>query len=90
MRFVMACLFALGLLTSGVVTLPAPVTDSGHVVALAQEVPSGELNVDIDTDGGGAWWANPVWIGIGIVALILLVVIVAMSARGGGTTVIKD
>ena len=89
MRFVIACLFALGLLTSGAVPLPAPAGGDGYVVAFAQEMPR-EVNVDIDTDGGGAWWANPVWIAIGIVAVILLIVIVAMAARGGGTTVIKE
>lgn len=89
MRFVIACLFALGLLTSGVVTVPASFGEAGYVVALAQDVPTGELNVDIDTDDG-AWYANPVWIAIGVIALVVLIAIVAMAARGGGTTVIKE
>jgi hypothetical protein len=90
MRFVIACFFALGLLSSGLVALPGSAAETGYVVALAQEVPTGELNVDIDTDGGGAWWANPMWIAIGIVALILLIVVVAMASRGSGTTIIKE
>lgn len=60
--------------------------------AQGQSAPSGKLDVDIDVNrgGGGVWYANPVWIGIGIVALILVVAIIAMAARGGGTTIIKE
>jgi len=52
---------------------------------------SGTLNVDVDM-GNEAWYANPVWIGIGVLALILVVVLIALAARGGstgGTTVVK-
>ena len=31
------------------------------------------LYLDIDTDGGGAWWTSPLWIGIGVVALIAVI-----------------
>jgi hypothetical protein len=49
------------------------------------------LDVDINThSSGGAWWTNPIWIAIGVIALVLLVVIIAMAARGSGTTVIKE
>jgi hypothetical protein len=89
MRFVIACLFALGLLASGGVELPFA-SEAGAVVALAQELPSGELDVNIDTDGGAAWWGNPVWIAIGIIALILVIAVVATASRGGGTTIIKE
>ena len=89
MRVVLACLFAIGLLAGfGAVT---DLAAADGVVALAQapQVPSGELNVDINTGGGGAWYANPVWIGIGIVVLIVLVLAIALSNRGG-TTIIKE
>lgn len=91
MRFVIACLIALGFAVgSAAVALPAAAADSSFVVAL-QQAPTGELNVDIDTDGGGgAWYTSPLWIAIGAIALLLLIVIVAMAARGGGTTVIRD
>jgi hypothetical protein len=63
-------------------------TDS-LVLALSQapQMPS-EVNVDIDA-GGGAWYTDPVWIAIGVVALVIIVLAVALSNRGG-TTVIKD
>ena len=91
MRLVIACLAALGLLAgSAAVAVPAAAADSTYVVALAQQQPpSGELNVDVNLSEGGAWYADPVWIGIGVVALIVLVLIVAMASRGG-TTVIKE
>jgi hypothetical protein len=62
-------------------------------LALAQGQPpvQGKVNVDINTHGGGgAWWTSPIWIAIGIIALVLLIVIIAMAARGSGTTVIKE
>ena len=46
--------------------------------------------MDINVNDNGAWWANPMVIGAGVVALVLLIVIVALATRGGGTTVIKD
>lgn len=36
------------------------------------------------------WWTDPVWIASGIVALVLLVLMLTLSARAGGTTVIKE
>jgi len=59
------------------------------LLALAQQ-PTGQLDVDINTNGGGAWYADPVWLAMGAVALIVVIAIIAMVARGGGTTVIKD
>jgi hypothetical protein len=58
-------------------------------------VQPGVVPPDVDIDiaertVSGDWWANPVWIGVGIVALILLIVIVALATKGGGTTVVKD
>ena len=54
--------------------------------------PGGKLDVDINVNhqSGGRWYANPVWIAIGALALIVLIVLIVMAARGGGTTVIRD
>jgi len=84
MRFLIAFLMLVAGICLGPLALPA--------LALAQGQPvQGKVNVDINThSGGGAWWANPIWIAIGVIALVLLIVIVAMAARGGGTTVIKE
>jgi hypothetical protein len=57
------------------------------LLALAQQP---TIDVDIVEGGGGVWWTSPVWIAIGIIGLIVLVLIIALAARGGGTTVIKE
>ena len=92
MRVVFACLIAIGLFAGAGVMAEAATIDGSSVIALSQapQVPSGELNVDINTDGGGgAWWSNPVWIAIGVIALVVLVLAIALSNRGG-TTIIKE
>ena len=89
MRFVIAMLAALGIVI-GSAALPAVAVaaDSGY----AQQPPTGQLDVDIDVNdgGGGAWWTNPVWIAIGIIGALVLVLIIVMAARGGGTTIVKE
>ena len=85
MRFLIPVLALLSVGLLGPLALPA--------IALAAQQPGGKLEVDVDINrggGGGDWWANPVWIAIGVIALVLLIVIIAMSMRGGGTTVIKE
>jgi hypothetical protein len=85
MRFLIASLMLVAVMCLGPLAMPA--------LALAQGQPpvQGKVSVDINTHGGGgAWWNNPVWIAIGVIALVLLVIIIAMAARGSGTTVIKE
>lgn len=95
MRLLIAFVVALGLVAGGALT-PAVAADSGYVLAIDQQpgtpAPSGEIDVDItERTVGGDWWANPIWIGVGIVALILLIVIVALATRGGGgTTIVRE
>lgn len=48
--------------------------------------PSGDIDVNIDSDG--AWYASPVWIAIGVIALVIIIALIAMSGRGS-TTVVK-
>lgn len=94
MRLLMAFVAVLGLAAAGGTLAPVAAADSGFVLAVDQQ-PGGGIQPDVDIDitetAGGQWWANPVWIGVGIVALILLIVIVALATRGGGgTTVVKE
>jgi H+/Cl- antiporter ClcA len=89
MRLAIALLALLGVAMAGNLATPIlAAANSGYVVALAQQ--PGQYSVDINVNDSGAWWMNPLWIGIGVVALVLLIVIVALAARGGGTTVIKE
>ncbi|MGH7529748.1 MAG: hypothetical protein ACREMN_05150 [Gemmatimonadales bacterium] len=64
----------LSAVTAGV---PAP-------LAAAQDV-----EVDLDDDPEGAWYTNPVWIAIGVIALIVIILLIAMAGRGRNTTVVK-
>src|SRR5262245_34937871 len=56
-----------------------------------QAQPGGQLDVDINVNRGGSgqWYANPVWIAIGALAVIVLIALIVMAGRGGGTTVVK-
>jgi hypothetical protein len=61
---------------------------------VAQDKPSGKLDVDININKGnsgnaGRWYANPMWIAIGALAVILVLVLIVMIGRGGGTTVVR-
>ena len=85
MRFLIASLALITVMCLGPLAMPA--------LALAQGQPAqGKIDVDINTHsgGGGAWWASPVWLAIGAIALVLLILIIVMAARGSGTTVIKE
>ena len=70
----------------------APSISSSATVVYALQVPdkSVDINVDINKGGGGKWYANPIWIGIGAVAIIVVLLLVVLAARGGGTTIVKE
>lgn len=90
MRSILATIAALGMLAaSGAVPRVALAIphEAGAATAFVQEPP---IDVQIEISDRGGWWADPVWVAIGVIALVLVVVVVAMAARGGGTTVIKE
>ena len=89
MRLAVAVFALLGLAAAGNLATPAlAAADSGYVLAMAQQ--PGQSSIDIVNSADAVWWTNPLWIGIGVVALVLLVVIIALAVRGDGTTVIKE
>ena len=94
MRFAIALAASLGIVLASAALSPDSVVSASAVdeyLAAAQQQPSGQAQIDVDVNrGGGGWWASPLWIAIGVVALLLVIAIIAMAARGGGTTVIKD
>jgi hypothetical protein len=71
----------------------APGLTAGPVsasVSAAQDKPIPDINIDINKGGdGGNWYANPVFIGLGVLALVLIIALIVMAGRGGGTTVVK-
>ena len=90
MRLAIALLSLQGLAAAGNLATPVlAAADNPYVLAMAQQ--PGQYSIDIDVNGADeAWWTNPLWIGIGVVALVLLAVIIALAVRGGGETVIKE
>lgn len=85
---------------AGVLTIPAGHTSNpassgpafGAVVLEAhtleaQQAPS--VTIEVNKGGGRMWYANPMWIAIGVLAFLVVVVLIVMAARGGGTTVVK-
>jgi len=95
MRFAIVVLAVAGLLLSSAaapsMALAASSEYSASVSDQQPQAPSGQLEVDIDTNqGGGAWYTSPVWIALGVIALVLLIVLVVLATRGGGTTIVRD
>lgn len=96
MRYVVAFAVVLGI-AAGVSrpVVPGLGLAAGPTVVAAQQQPNPPakpgVNVDINVHrSGGAWWASPTWIAIGVIAFVLLVLIIVLASRGGGTTVIKE
>lgn len=93
MRFAIVVLMAAGLLIgSGAAPSVAIAANSDYALSVddQQQPPAGRLEVDIDTDRGGAWYTSPMWIAIGVIALVLLIVLIVVATRGSGTTIVRD
>jgi hypothetical protein len=95
MKLILAVLAVLGLTIGSATAAPVltlAAADHGLTMSVEQgQPPSGQLEVDIDTDrDAAAWYTSPVWIAIGVVALILIIALIVTATRGGGTTVIKE
>jgi hypothetical protein len=88
MRFLIASLMLVAVICLGPIAMPALALAQGQPAQPAQ----GKLDININTHstGGAAWWTNPIWIAIGVIALVLLIFLIAMAVRGGGTTVVKE
>jgi hypothetical protein len=64
-----------------------PLTATTAVVAAVQDA---KIEVTTtDRSSRGAWYTQPVWIAIGIIALVLIIALIAMAGRRGDTTVVK-
>ena len=68
---------------------PAISATASSSALLGQQNP---IKVDVDVNrGDGRWYRSPVWIGIGVLALIVILLLIVLAARGGGgTTIVKD
>lgn len=88
----------------GILMIPASLPDHAATTGVAFAAPGvtttvqgnppatpPQINVEVNR-GGRAWYASPVWVAIGVIALVLVVMLIAMAARGGGgggTTVVR-
>jgi hypothetical protein len=83
-------LIALGFMVGSAGVIDSTMAASDYVVAAEQQPPSGQGDVDIRADRDADWWASPFWIGVGVVALIIvLIAVTIMAFRGGGKTATK-
>ena len=75
---------ALAASTPGVAVVSAQTPDAPQPQQPAQ------VNVQVQ-HSGRVWYANPVWIAIGAIALVVLIMLVVMASRGssGGTTIVR-
>lgn len=60
-------------------------TTATRAVALVQDA---KIEVKM-TDSHGMWYTQPVWIAIGIVALVLVLALITLAGRRNNTTVVK-
>jgi len=50
-----------------------------------------DLTVDVTTRETTTWYANPLWIGLGVLAAIVVIALIVMASRsGGGTTIVHE
>jgi hypothetical protein len=98
-----AVLFGIALALGLAIAIPAPASaldlsstaiaaGPSSIVAVADFQPDGkDLKVDINVNrGGGKWYANPIWMAIGGLAVLVLLILIVMAVRGGGTTIVKE
>jgi hypothetical protein len=92
----------MSLVLAGAFAVAAPVTPSASVVTAAPtisaiapvyalQVPDKKIEITVGDRGGNVrWYRNPVWVSLGVLAVIIIMLLVIIAARSGGTTVIRD
>ncbi len=71
--------------TTKIMTVDAAVA----LATTALQAPSG-IKVDMKTtESHSEWYTHPVWIAIGVIALVLIIALIAMAGRRNTTTVVK-
>jgi hypothetical protein len=57
---------------------------------LLAQAPKLDVDINVNKDNGGRrWYANPTWIAIGALAVVVLIILGFLIGRGGGTTVVR-
>src|SRR5688572_31030859 len=60
-----------------------------HAADSAEIAQAPQINVEVNKGGGRRWYASPVWIAIGVIGGVLVLMLIVMALKGGGTTVVK-
>ena len=70
---------------------PVPVGTFSAIAATdaVQQAPPRDVDIDVDVGTRGAWYTNT-WVILAVIGVVLLVVVVALLAGRGGTTIIKE
>ena len=94
-RLTIAVLAVLGLTIGSAAAAPVltmAAAGEGLTLSVDQgQPPSGQLDIDIDTRSDtGAWYTSPIWIAIGVVALLVIIALIVTATRGGGATIVKE
>jgi hypothetical protein len=77
--------------TSAASPYDASISSMTAAPVYALQIPDKKIEITVGERGTAvAWYRNPVWIAIGVLAIIVLLLLVIVAARGGGTTVVKD
>jgi hypothetical protein len=80
--------------SAGVTVSAMTIAPSSLTLAVTQDPqpPKAEVKVDITDDRGTVWYTDPLWLALGAIALLIVIVLAVMAARGGGdrgTTVVR-
>ena len=60
------------------------------VTAAASATQDAKIDVNITSnEGKGAWYTQPIWIAIGVIALVVIVLLAVVAGRRDSTTVVK-
>ena len=74
---------------STAVTAPAVRVVASTMITAITTTQDAKIDISVNDHKAGAWYTSPVWIAIGIIALVLIIALIAMAGRGRDTTVIK-
>src|ERR1700736_3830294 len=69
---------------------PAP-TASPDVQKAPAPAPNQKIEISVDNRGNAVtWYRNPVWIAIGVLAVIVVLLLIVLVSRGNDMTVIRQ
>ena len=68
---------------------PVSMTLSAVQQQAQPQAQGGDVKLTVNMKSDRVWYADPLWIAVGAVGLLVLVLIVVMANRGSSTTVVR-